>query len=138
MNKYRAKVYLGPQSGYSNIDVTASTSTEAVNQLKTIYNAKHIVSLQSISPSSYPNFWIIPFVIVLTIIINYTSILFAVIFGVFTFKLIKTTSLFSILTILIFMFVGFQIGEYVHYKYFSSPVQKVAHDRLNHTSSLLY
>lgn len=131
-------MYLGPQSGYSNIDVTASTSTEAVNQLKTIYNAKHIVSLQSISPSSYLNFWIIPFVIVLTIIINYTSILFAVIFGVFTFKLIKTTSLFSILTILIFMFVGFQIGEYVHYKYFSSPVQKVAHDRLNHTSSLLY
>lgn len=129
MNKYRAKVYLGPKSGVSIIDVVASSLNEATNQLKTIYNSSQILSISRDSKSK-PNIGIIIFIVVATIIINYTATVFAIIFGLISIKFIKKLSLLSFLSVLLITGFGFKTGELIHNKYFSSPVQKVSQHQL--------
>ncbi|NBW57577.1 hypothetical protein EBR43_07310 [bacterium] len=135
MTKYKAKCFLGQSSGYVDIEVQASTMEGAKDQLKRIYHAEQILGLREVSSFSYSNIHIICFIILITLFINFTSIIFSIIFGLISIKILqlslKNTNNKNIIILVVFLvscFLGFELGNYVHQNYFNSkPVPELSH-----------
>ncbi len=135
MTKYKAKCFLGQSSGYVDIVVQASTINGAKDQLKQIYRAEQILGLHEVSSFSYTNIHIICFIILITLFINFTSIIFSIIFGLISIKIVqlflKSTNNKNIIILVVFLiscFLGFELGNYVHQNYFNfKPVSELSH-----------